>query len=74
MQEEQLGYRRTAARFNIRHKQVQDWEHIYLTEGGGLFGRTRWPREQRPRAEDEYLKNLQTLVLEDERRQCKKRG
>lgn len=29
---------------------------------------------QRLRAENEYLKNLQTLVLEDERRRRKKRG
>ena len=29
---------------------------------------------QRLRAENEYLKNLQALVLEDERRQHKKRG
>ena len=28
---------------------------------------------QRLRAEVDYLKNLQALVLEDERRQCKKR-
>ena len=28
---------------------------------------------QRLRAENAYLKNLQALVLEDERRQCKKR-
>ena len=27
---------------------------------------------QRLRAENDYLKNLQALVLEDERRQCKK--
>ena len=28
---------------------------------------------QRLRAENDYLKNLQALVLEDERRQCRKR-
>ena len=33
MQEEGLGYLETAARFGIRHKQVQDWERIYLEEG-----------------------------------------
>ena len=33
MQEEHLGYCETAERFEIRHKRVQDWERIYLTEG-----------------------------------------
>lgn len=33
MQKEKLGYRETAERFGIRHKRVQDWERIYLTEG-----------------------------------------
>ena len=32
MREEKLGYRETAERFGIRHKRVQDWERIYLTE------------------------------------------
>ena len=92
MQEEGLGYRETATRFSIRHKQVQDWERIYLEEGPEGFrierrgrgspGRPkRLPKEveedllaevQRLRAENEYLKNLQALVLEDERRQRKK--
>ena len=92
MQEEGLGYRETATRFSIRHKQVQDWERIYLEEGPegfrierrgrGSTGRPkRLPKEveedllaevQRLRAENEYLKNLQALVLEDERRQRKK--
>ena len=31
MQREQLGYMEVAARFEIRHKRVQDWERIYLT-------------------------------------------
>ena len=92
-QEEKLGYRETAERFEIRHKQVRDWERIYLTEGPeGLAierrGRRstgqpkKLPKEveedllaevQRLRAENEYLKNLQALVLEDERRQRRKR-
>ena len=92
MQEEGLGYRETATRFGIRHRQVQDWERIYLKEGPegfrierrgrGSIGRPkRLPKEaeedllaevQRLRAENEYLKNLQALVLEDERRQRKK--
>ena len=33
MQEKHLGYCETAERFEIRHKRVQDWERIYLTEG-----------------------------------------
>lgn len=91
--EEQLGYRETAERFEIRHKQVQDWERIYLAEGPEGFtierrGRSstgrpkKLPEEveedllaevQRLRAENEYLKNLQALVWEDERRQRRKR-
>ncbi len=93
MREEKLGYCETAARFGVRHKRVQDWERIYLTEGPEGFaierrgrsstGRPRkLPKEveedllaevQRLRAENEYLKNLQALVLEDERRQRRKR-
>ena len=93
MQEEKLGYRETAERFGVRHKRVQDWERIYLTEGPegfsierrgrGSSGRPKkLPNEveedllaevQRLRAENEYLKNLQALVLEDERRQRRKR-
>ena len=92
MQEEKLGYCETAERFGVRHKRVQDWERIYLTEGPegfaiehrgrGSTGRQRkLPKEveedvlaevQRLRAENEYLKNLQALVLERERRQGKK--
>ena len=50
--------------------------------GRGGKGRKQLPKEaeedllaevQRLRAENEYLKNLQALVLEDERRQHKKR-
>ena len=93
MQNEHLSYRETADRFGLRHKRVQDWERIYLTEGvEGLYierrgrassGRPRkLPVEveedllaevQRLRAEVDYLKKLQALVLEDERRQHKKR-
>ena len=93
MQKEKLGYRETAERFGVRHKRVQDWERIYLTEGPegfsierrgrGSSGRPKkLPNEvekdllaevQRLRAENEYLKNLQALVLEDERRQRRKR-
>ena len=93
MQKEHLGYCETAERFGVRHKRVQDWERIYLTEGPDGFaierrgrGSTGCPRKlpkeveedllaevQRLRAENEYLKNLQALVLEDERRQRRKR-
>ena len=93
MQEEKLGYRETAHRFEIRSdRQVRDWERIYLTEGPEGFaverrgrGNKGKPKElppkveedllaevQRLRAEVEYLKNLQALVLEIERRQGKK--
>ena len=94
MRNENLSYTETAERFGIRHKRVQDWERIYLTEGPeGLYierrGRasTGRPRKlskeveedliaenQRLRAENAYLKNLQALVLERERHQQKKRG
>ena len=38
MRNDNLGYRETAERFGIRHKRVQDWERIYLTEGPeGLY-------------------------------------
>ena len=93
MLKEEFGYSETAERFEIRHKRVQDWERIYLTEGPEGFaiehrGRVstgrpkKLPKEveedllaevQRLRAENEYLKNLQALVLEDERRRRRKR-
>ena len=58
-------------------------EGLYIERRGrGAKGRpATFPKEteedllaevQRLRAENEYLKNLQALVLEDERRQCKK--
>ena len=93
MLQEKLSYRETADRFDIRHKRVQDWERIYLTEGPEGFtierrGRgsagqpEKLPKEveedllaevQRLRAENAYLKNLQALVLENERHRLKKR-
>ena len=91
MQKEHLGYCETAERFGVRHKRVQDWARIYLTEGPEVFSVERRGRKSRPkqvtkeveedllaevqrlRAENEYLKNLQALVLEDERRQRRKR-
>lgn len=92
MHNEHLGYRETATRFQIRHKQIQDWERIYLAEGpeglaverrgrgskgrpkeipkeaeGDLLAEVQWLR-----AENEYLKKLQALVLERERCQGRK--
>ena len=62
MLEEKLSYSETARRFDVGdHHRIQDWERIYLTE------------VQRLRAENEYLKKLQALVLEEERRRHKKR-
>ena len=92
MREEKLGYRETAERFGVRHKRVQDWERIYLTEGPEGLAIERRGRKstvqptrmsktveedliaenQRLRAAIDYLKNLQALVLERERRQGEK--
>lgn len=92
MHNEHLGYRETATRFQIGHKQILDWERIYLVEGPeglaverrgrGSKGRPKEiPKEaeedllaevQRLRAENEYLKKLQALVLERERCQGRK--
>ena len=92
MHNEHLGYRETARRFQSRHKQILDWERIYLVEGPeglaverrgrGSKGRPKEiPKEeeedllaevQRLRAENEYLKKLQALVLERERCQGRK--
>ena len=92
MHNEHLRYGKTATRFQIRHKQILDWERIYLVEGPeglaverrgrGSKGRPKEiPKEaeedllaevQRLRAENEYLKKLQALVLERERCQGRK--
>lgn len=92
MRNEQLGIRETAERFGIHHRQVMNWERIYLTEGPEMLyierrgrGSKGRPRKlakeveedliaenQRLRAELEYLKKLQALVLEEERHQSKK--
>ena len=93
MQAEKLSYCEAGERFDLHHKQIQDWERIYLTEGPegfsierrgrGSKGRpAKLPQKveedllaevQRLRAENAYLKNLQALVLEDERKARKKR-
>ena len=62
MREEHLSMCETMRRFEINdHGIIKRWERIYLEEG------------QRLRAENEYLKNLQALVLEEERRRHRKR-
>ena len=63
MREEGLSYKETRLRFDIAGEdRVRNWERIYLEEGPeGLA------------VEVAYLKNLQALVLERERRQQKKR-
>ena len=80
MQQEQLSYSETVRRFEVNsHRRIQDWERIYLTEGPEGFAIERRGRSSKGRPpkqlpkEVEYLKNLQALVLEDERRQRKKR-
>jgi len=38
MRKEKLGIRETALRFDVGHRQIQDWERIYIEEGaGGLY-------------------------------------
>ena len=88
MQQEKLSYRETARQFEISdHHRLQDWERIYLTEGPEGFaierrgrGSKGCPPKHLPKdveedllAEVDYLKNLKALVLEEERRQHKKR-
>ena len=79
MQEEKLSYSETCRRFEVNSRdRIKSWERIYLEEGPEGFaverrGRSSKAEVQRLRAEVDYLKNLQALVLEDERRQHKKR-
>ena len=87
MQEEELSYSETCRRFDVNSRdQIKSWERIYLEERRGRSSKGRPPKQlpkqveedllaevQRLRAEVDYLKNLQALVLEDERRQHKKR-
>ena len=84
MQQEHLSYMETAERFGLRHKRVQGLEGFLMERRGrGSKGRpSKLPKQveedlltevQRLRAENAYLKNLQALVLEDERRRHKKR-
>ena len=68
MREEGLSLSETMRRFNINCLGIiKRWERIYLEEGPeGLA------ENQRLRAENAYLKNLQALVLEEER--CRRRN
>ena len=86
MQEEKLSYSETCRRFEVNSRdRIKSWERIYLEEGPEGFAVERRGRSSKGRppkqlpkqveedAENDYLKNLQALVLEDERRQHKKR-
>ena len=74
MQEEKLGYRETAQRFEIRSdRQVRNWERIYLTEGPEGFaverrgrGSTGRPRKLPRGVEEELLAEVQRLSAENE--------
>ena len=83
MLEEKLSYSEAARQFEINdHGIIQRWERIYLEEGSeGLAIERRGRKEveedliagvQRLRAENAYLKNLQALVLENERQHHRK--
>ncbi len=73
MREEKLGYRETAERFGVRHKRVQDWERIYLSEGPEGFaierrgrGSTGRPRKLPKEVEEDLLAEVQRLRAENE--------
>ena len=87
MMAEKLSYCETARQFEVSSDtRIKDWERIYLTEGPEGFAVERRGRGSKGRPkklptaveedllaeENEYLKNLQALVLERERRQGKK--
>ena len=80
MQEKKLSYSETCRRFEVNSRdRIKSWERIYLEEGPEGFAVERRGRSSKGRPpkrlpkEVDYLKNLQALVLEDERRQHKKR-
>ena len=61
----------TAERFDLRHKRVQDWERIYLTEGPeGLYiehrgrGSAGRPRKLPKEVEEDLLAENQRLKAE----------
>ena len=82
-----LSYQEAARIYEVQgHDRIQSWERIYLEEGPEGLAVERRGRKStgRPKkmpgkveedllAENAYLKNLQALVLEEERRQRKKR-
>ena len=71
MRNEGLSCMETAERFELRHKRVQDWERIYLTEGPeGLYidhrGRssTGRPKKLPQEVEEDLLAENQRLKAE----------
>lgn len=71
MQNEGLSGRETAERFGLRHKRVQDWERIYLTEGPeGLYidrrgrGSAGRPPKLRKEVEEDLIAENQRLKAE----------
>ena len=71
-----LSYQEAARIYEVQgHGRIQSWERIYLEEGPEGLAVERRGRKStgRPKKENAYLKNLQALVLEEERRQRKKR-
>ena len=71
MRNEKLSCMETAERFGLRHKRVQDWERIYLTEGPeGLYvdhrgrGSTGRPRKLPKEVEEDLLEENQRLKAE----------
>ena len=74
MLKEKLSYSETAERFEIRHKRVQDWERIYLTEGPEGFaierrgrGSTGRPKKLPQKAvEEDLLAEVQRLRAEND--------
>ena len=71
MRNEKLSCVETAERFGLRHKRVQDWERIYLTEGTeGLYidhrgrGSTGRPKKLPKDVEEDLLAENQRLKAE----------
>ena len=71
MRNEGLSCMETAERFELRHKRIQDWERIYLTEGPeGLYierrGRssTCRPKKLPKEVEEDLLAENQRLKAE----------
>ena len=71
MRNKGLSYMETAERFGLRHKRIQDWERIYLTEGAeGLYidhrgrGSTGRPLKLPKEVEENLLAENQRLKAE----------